>query len=115
MRYSKILLLCLAFLTSSLQISPALAKESFKDEAGEVLYTVDDDGLVSMFENSPGTDVTLTVTRVATAGPPAAEVADALAGRPPAAAVLGDLPARWRTALLHMADLFNTPVAAALA
>jgi hypothetical protein len=54
--------------------------------------------------------VTLTVTRAATAGPPAAEVADALAGRPPAAAVLGDLPARSRTALLHMADFFNTPV-----
>lgn len=53
----------LVFLTIFLQVSPALAKEAFKDEAGEVLYTVDDDGLVSMFENSPGTDVTLTVTR----------------------------------------------------
>jgi hypothetical protein len=41
----------------------SLAKEAFKDDAGEVLYTVDDDGLVSMFENSPGTDVTLSVTR----------------------------------------------------
>src|SRR5215472_16773968 len=54
--------------------------------------------------------VTLTVTRVTTAGPPAAEVTDALAGRPPAAAVLGDLPASTRTALSHLADFFNTPV-----
>jgi len=63
MRYSNIPLVFLVFLTISLQISPALAKEVFKDEAGEVLYTVDDDGLVSMFENSPGTDVTLSVVR----------------------------------------------------
>src|SRR6266496_2068707 len=63
MRYSNIPFVFLVFLTISLQISPALAKEVFKDEAGEVLYTVDDDGLVSMFENSPGTDVTLSVVR----------------------------------------------------
>src|SRR6266849_6408660 len=43
---------------------PALAAvQRFTDEAGELLYTIDDDGLVSMFENSPGTDVTLSVTR----------------------------------------------------
>ena len=42
---------------------PLAAKETVTDEAGEVLYTIDDDGLVSMFENSPGTDVTLSVTR----------------------------------------------------
>jgi hypothetical protein len=41
---------------------PAAAKESFKDEAGRVIYTIDDDGIVSMFENSP-TDLTLSVTR----------------------------------------------------
>jgi len=38
------------------------AKESYKDEAGRVLYTIDDDGIVSMFENSP-TDLTISVTR----------------------------------------------------
>jgi hypothetical protein len=38
------------------------AKESYKDEAGRVLYTIDDDGMVSMFENSP-TDLTISVTR----------------------------------------------------
>ena len=48
--------------------------------------------------------VTLTVDRVATAGPSAAEVADALAGRSPAAAA-GDVPA----GLFRMAELFNTP------
>lgn len=48
--------------------------------------------------------VTLTVDRVATAGPPAAEVADALAGRSPAAAA-NDVPA----GLFRMAELFSTP------
>ena len=38
------------------------AKESFHDEVGRVIYTIDDDGIVSMFENSP-TDLTLSVTR----------------------------------------------------
>ena len=54
--------------------------------------------------------VTLTVTRVTAEGPPAAQVTDALAGRSTAAAVLGDLPANSRAALLHMANFFNTPV-----
>ena len=54
--------------------------------------------------------VTLIVTRVTTTGPPAAEVADALAGRSPAAAVLGDVPASTRAALSHLANFFNTPV-----
>ncbi len=53
--------------------------------------------------------VTLTVTRVTTAGPPAAEVTDALGGRAQIAAVLADLPASSRTALSRMADFFNTP------
>ena len=54
--------------------------------------------------------VTLTVTRTITAGPPAAGVADALAGRSPVAAALGDLPASSRGALSLMADFFNSPV-----
>ena len=53
--------------------------------------------------------VTLTVSQATTVGPPAAQVADALAGRAPVTAVLGDLPASSRTALSHMADFFNTP------
>ena len=55
-------------------------------------------------------EVTLTVTRVATAGRPAAQVTDALAGRAPTSSVLGDLPASTRAALSHLADFFNTPV-----
>ncbi len=82
----------------------------FGDQLQEQLTLGGAGGGVFDLDNRDG--VTLTVTRVATAGPPAAEVADALAGRPPAAAVLGNLPARSRTALLHMADLFNTPVEA---
>jgi hypothetical protein len=53
--------------------------------------------------------VMLTVTRGITAGPSAAEVTDALAGRSPGA-VLGGLPVNSRAALSHMADFFNTPV-----
>ena len=82
----------------------------FGDQVQEKLTLGGAGGGVFDLDNRDG--VTLTVTRVTAAGPPAAEVADALAGRPPAAAVLGDLPARSRTALLHMADLFNTPVEA---
>jgi uncharacterized protein (TIGR03083 family) len=54
--------------------------------------------------------VTLTVTRMTTTGPPAAEVADALAGRSPTTAMLGDVPASTRAALSHLANFFNTPV-----
>jgi hypothetical protein len=44
-------------------VLPAMAaKEIFKDEAGRVIYTIDDEDLVSMFENSP-TDLTISVTR----------------------------------------------------
>ena len=63
-----------------------------------------------VFELDSRDGVTLAVTRVTTAGPPAAEVTDALTGRLPATAVLGDLPASSRTTLLHMANFFNTPV-----
>jgi hypothetical protein len=54
--------------------------------------------------------VTLTVTRMATAGPPAAQVTDALAGRAQTAVALGGLSAGTRTALTHLAEFFNTPV-----
>src|SRR5947209_11275790 len=53
-------LLTLVYLGISVQ--PTWAKESYKDEAGRVLYTIDDDGIISMFENSP-TDLTISVTR----------------------------------------------------
>ena len=46
---------------------------------------------------------------MATAGPPATQVTDALAGRAPAAG-LGDLPSSTRAAPAHRADFFNTHV-----
>ncbi|HEX9567075.1 MAG TPA: hypothetical protein VGA48_05705, partial [Thermoplasmata archaeon] len=39
------------------------AFQRFTDEAGVVIYTIDDDGIVSMFESRPGTDITISVTR----------------------------------------------------
>jgi uncharacterized protein (TIGR03083 family) len=65
-------------------------------------------GGVFELDNSDG--VTLIATRVTTAGPLAAEVTDALAGRAPVAAVLGGLPAGSRAALSGLGDFFNTPV-----
>ena len=56
-----VILLASGWATLSAQV--AFSKQSFTDEAGELLYTIDDEGVVSMFENSPGTDVTLSVTR----------------------------------------------------
>ena len=52
-----------ALVFGAVDVSSVAAKELFKDEAGELLYAIDDNGMVSMFENSPGTDVTLSVTR----------------------------------------------------
>ena len=64
-----------------------------------------------VFELDSSDGVTLTTTRVTMVGPPAAEVTDALAGRVPVGAVLGDLSANSRAALSGMADFFNTPSA----
>jgi uncharacterized protein (TIGR03083 family) len=64
-----------------------------------------------VFELDSRDGVTLAAAPAIAAGPPAAQVTDALAGRPPAAAVLGDLPAGSRAALSHLANFFNTPPA----
>jgi uncharacterized protein (TIGR03083 family) len=80
----------------------------FGDQVQEKLTLGGDGG--GIFDLDAHGAVTLTVTRVATAGPPAAQVTDALAGRAQTAAVLGDLPASSRAALSHLADFFNTPV-----
>ncbi len=61
LRPLKALFLAIAGLLGT--IAPAAAIQTFTDEAGQLLYTIDDNGTVSMFENSPGTDVTLSVTR----------------------------------------------------
>src|SRR5438445_11882904 len=57
------LLYVCAFLLSAPNAVIAADKQVFKDEDGEVLYTIDENGIVSMFENGPGTDITLSVTR----------------------------------------------------
>ncbi|MGI8331389.1 maleylpyruvate isomerase family mycothiol-dependent enzyme [Actinomadura scrupuli] len=72
--------------------------------------TLGGDGGGSFDLDGRGGAVTLTVTRVTTTGPPAAQVADALAGRAPAAAVLGGLPTGTRAAMTRLGDFFNTPV-----
>ena len=79
----------------------------FGGQVQETLILGGDGG--GIFELDSRDDVTLTVTRATTAGPAAAEVTDALAGRLPATAVLGDLPASSRATLLRMADFFNAP------
>ena len=61
LRSLKTLVLALACLLAAGR--PAGAVQNFTDEAGQLLYTIDDNGMVAMFENSPGTDVTLSVTR----------------------------------------------------
>lgn len=74
----------------------------------ETLSLSGDGGGVIEVDSSDG--VTLTLHRVGATGPRAAEVADTLAGRTQTAAVLDDLPADSRAALMGMADFFRTPV-----
>src|SRR5947209_18930536 len=57
------LLLVCALLMSASTAAIAADKPVSKDEAGEVLYTIDENGIVSMFENRPGADITLSVRR----------------------------------------------------
>jgi uncharacterized protein (TIGR03083 family) len=85
----------------------AAVASMFGDQVQEKLTLGGDGG--GVFDLDTRGAVTLTVTRVTTAGPPAAQVTDALAGRTQTAAVLGELPASSRAALSHLADFFNTP------
>jgi hypothetical protein len=85
----------------------AAVASMFGDQVQDKLTLGGDGG--GVFDLDSRGAVTLTATRLTAAGPPAAQVTDALAGRPPAAAVLGDLPASSRTALSHLAGFFNTP------
>jgi uncharacterized protein (TIGR03083 family) len=78
----------------------------FRDRLRESIVLGGDGG--GVFKLDTHGPVTLTVTRTATAGPPAAEFADALAGRGPAT-VLDGLPAGTRIPLTRLADFFNTP------
>ena len=79
----------------------------FGDQGQEKLTLGGDGG--GVFDPDAHRTITLTVTRVTTTGPRAAEVTDALAGRTPAGTALADLPASSRAALSRMADFFNTP------
>jgi hypothetical protein len=60
MRYNFILLAGMLVLAAFVGVGHS---ETFKDEAGRVIYIIDENGIVSMFENSPGIDITLSVTR----------------------------------------------------
>ena len=86
----------------------AVVASLFGDPVRDTLMLGGDSG--GTFDLDSRGAVTLTVSREHAAGPPAAEVTDALAGRAPAAAVLSALPASTRTALSHLAEFFNTPV-----
>ena len=44
-------------------MSAHAALQTIKDEFGRTIYTIDDEGNITMFENSPGIDITLSVTR----------------------------------------------------
>src|SRR5258708_4657144 len=79
----------------------------FGAQVREKLSLGGDGGGVFEVDSSDG--IMLTATQMRTAGPPAAQVADALAGRADIAAVLSDLPASSRAALSPLADFFNTP------
>jgi uncharacterized protein (TIGR03083 family) len=80
----------------------------YRDRVQETLTLGGDGG--GIFHLDSRRAVTLTVTPATATGPSAAAATDALAGRAPVAAVLGNLPASSRSALTRMADFFNTPV-----
>src|SRR5438128_10874202 len=63
MRPQRKVFLAVIVLTQAWVAVPSVtAFQRFTDEAGVVIYTIDDDGIVSMFESRPGTDITLSVT-----------------------------------------------------
>ncbi len=78
------------YATAYMVFLAAAAASMSGDQVQEKLTLGGDDG--GVFDLDSRDAVTLTVIRVTTAGPPAAEVVDALVGRAPVAVVLGDLP-----------------------
>ncbi|MFY1698665.1 MULTISPECIES: maleylpyruvate isomerase family mycothiol-dependent enzyme [unclassified Solwaraspora] len=89
-----------------LLIAAAVARQ-FGDQVSHRLELGGDGG--GIFELEARDAVTLTVTSAPAAGPSAAEVTDALAGRG-SAAVLDIMPDAPRTALTHLATFFTSPV-----
>src|SRR5256885_2007378 len=64
MRHHRKVFLAAFVLAQAWTAIPSVAAfQRFTDEAGVVIYTIDDDGIVSMFESRPGTDITISVTR----------------------------------------------------
>lgn len=62
-RRRKVFLAALVLAQVWAAVPSVAAFQRFTDEAGVVIYTIDDDGIVSMFESRPGTDITISVTR----------------------------------------------------
>jgi uncharacterized protein (TIGR03083 family) len=88
----------------------AVVASLFGDPVQEKLTLGGDGGGVFDLDRCDGV-VALSVRRVATVGPAAAEVTDALAGRSSVATALRDLPSHSCAALSQLADFLNTPVA----
>src|SRR5207244_12373754 len=59
----KVFLVAIVLAQAWVAVPSVTAFQRFTDEAGVVIYTIDDDGIVSMFESRPGTDITISVTR----------------------------------------------------
>src|SRR2546430_3512070 len=59
----KVFLASIVLAQAWVAVPSVTAFQRFTDEAGVVIYTIDDDGIVSMFESRPGTDITISVTR----------------------------------------------------
>jgi uncharacterized protein (TIGR03083 family) len=87
----------------------AVVASIFGEPVQETLELSGDGGGVFHVDSSGGATA-LTATRVATGGPRAAEVTDALAGRSPVVTALCHLPSNSRAALSCLADFFNTPI-----
>jgi len=89
-------------------IATAVASQFADRICGQLTLSGDGGGTFAFDNGCCGS--TVSVTRTAVSGPPAAEAADALAGRMPVDAVLKDLPRTTRTAVARLANFFNTPV-----
>src|SRR2546428_5548785 len=59
----KVFLAAIVLVQAWVAVPSVTAFQRFTDEAGVCIYSTDDDGIVSMFESRPGTDITLSVTR----------------------------------------------------
>jgi hypothetical protein len=89
-------------------LAAAVASIFFGDEVREQLTLGGAGG--GVFDVDTRGAVAVTATRATVAGPPAAVVVDALAGRAPIDDALAGVALGSRTALSRMAVFFNTPV-----